>query len=75
MWNLGRTAVSNDHNFEHLLTLCTYVHVLLSGEICKLTGGCLYWTYNHQYKCYLKDSDGGVQKRDGYVSGEMGCPN
>ena len=52
-----------------------YVHVLLSGEICKLTGGCLYWTYNPQSVCYLKDSDGGREERDGYVSGEMGCPN
>ena len=52
-----------------------YMHVLLSGEICKLTGGCLYWTYNPKYECYLKDSDGGVEKKDGYVSGELGCPN
>ena len=51
-----------------------YVHVLLSGEICKLTGGCLYWTYNPQSVCYLKDSDGGREERDGYVSGEM-CLN
>merc|ERR1712198_196384 len=49
------------------------------GQVCSLVNNCDYWTYNDHFNngdegiCYLKSSDAGLRKQEGYFSGAKGC--
>merc|ERR1712150_61074 len=49
------------------------------GTMCGLTNGCLFWQWgsessNHPLECWLKTSDAGLEKADGWIAGDTGCP-
>jgi len=40
------------------------------GKLCKLTSGCLFWSFEQKAKsCWIKSSDRGLRKRNGVISG------
>jgi len=45
---------------------------------CLAMSDCLFWTLDnrdgHNHRCKLKNSDAGFTPRDGFISGERGCP-
>merc|ERR1712126_418404 len=47
------------------------------GNVCSIVSNCAYWTYEIDNGCYhccwLKSSDDGLYKYDGYISGANGC--
>jgi len=50
------------------------------GAVCSLVNDCEFWTFdtyssNSYYDrlCYLKSSDGGLEKSEGVISGAKGC--
>merc|ERR1711894_209386 len=47
------------------------------GQICNVYPNCKYWTYEpsgpHGHGCWMKSSDNGMERKNGYISGEKSC--